>query len=217
MRNLIMAIVAFVVPMTSAAQWRLDADIRIGRTNIDHTTPRSAHSGWGLSFDYYDKPSWGADVNIGRELSRGFALFTGLTYDRMRFVGVDRDSYNPYISPTGHRAIKSGMHVFSFITVPVRVEYRFFKDIIRPYAGLGASFMCATHKNRTENVATTETYKYEYETFVPTALFGLNLEYRRFIVGFARRQDLTHFWSAATTGDKWRMGQTTVKIGYRIF
>lgn len=59
--------------------------------------------------------------------------------------------------------------------------------------------------------------KFGYRKVVPTVMFGLNLEYRRFIVGFARRQDLTRFWSEAATGDKWLMAQTTVKIGYRIF
>lgn len=219
MRNLIIAIVAFVAPMGSAAQWRLDADVRFGRTNINFVEPWGSNpEGAWLDYFYYDRPSWGADLNIGRELGRGWAVYTGLMYDRMRFIGADKRGANPPHLRPEH--IRSGMHAFSFVTVPVRVEYRCFRDIIRPYAGLGAGFKCATHKNYTVDRYSRHEdskFKFEYRKVVPTVLFGLNLEYRRFIVGFARRQDLTHFWSDATTGDKWLMAQTTVKIGYRIF
>lgn len=220
MRNLIMAIVALATPIASAAQWRLDADVRIGRTNIDFVEPWASSNPYGawLDYFYYDRPSWGADLNIGRELSRGWAVYTGLMYDRMRFIGSNKErelppDYKPDYS-------RSGMHVFSFITVPVKVEYRCFRDIIRPYAGVGAGFKCATHKNYTVyrySWNEDSKFKFEYRNVVPTVLLGINLEYRHFIVGFARRQDLTHFWSDATTGDKWHIAQTTVKIGYRIF
>lgn len=219
MRNFIMAIVAFVVPMAAAAQWRLDADVRIGRTNINFVEPWSFKTpGVCLDYLYYDRPSWGADLNIGMELSRGWALYTGLMYDRMRFIGADRRGELPPDYKPDYP--QSGMHVFSFVTVPVRVEYRCFRDIIRPYAGLGAGIKCATHQNFTvDSYSWNEDseLKFGYRKVVPTVLFGLNLEYRRFIVGFARRQDLTRFWSEAATGDKWLMAQTTVKIGYRIF
>ena len=208
MRNIILAIATFTISTVASAQWRLDADVRLGCTNIDYTIPWESH---GLGFGYFDAFSVGTDLNIGRELNRGWAVYSGLTYDLMRVKCYDIVSY-----PKSEVNLKRdpGMHRFSFVTVPVRVEYRFLKDIIRPYAGFGASFMCSEHGNPTE-----KRYKdiFSHNRIVPTALFGLNLEYKRLIVGFAKRIDLMEFWSVDELQNTWRLSQTTAKIGFRIF
>lgn len=210
MRHIISVITALLSAISATAQWRLDADIRFGQTNIDFRESWWEHSG-SHGYWFYDKPSWGADVNIGRELSHGLAVYSGLMYDMMRFFGADETVPDPiYHMPKNN----SGMYVFSFVTVPVRVEYRCVRDMIRPYCGLGASFKCATHKSFVERELR---HSNNYKTVVPTFLYGVNLEYKRFIVGFARRKDMTHFWLNEYTGKRWQMAQTTVKIGYRIF
>lgn len=213
MRSIILAVLAYFVSISSFAQWRLDADVRLGRANIDYEEPWDYNSGYGFSYNYFDAFSWGADVNIGREFSHGWAVYSGLMYDMMRFSGSDKTTYNH------GQTIRfdSGMHVFSFVTVPVKVEYRCVRDIIRPHIGFGAGLQVKEHENITEKEHGRRVYRYQHEFFVPTAMFGLNLEYRRFIVGFARRIDLKEFWWDATTRDTWRLAQTTVKIGYRIF
>lgn len=210
MKNILFAIAVFLVAISCDAQWRLDGDVRLGRSHIYHYIPWESH---GPRFTYLDSFSFGADMNVGWEFNRGWGLYSGLMYDMMRFEGVDLvlgidDSF---------RKVPSGMHVFSFITVPVRVEYRFLKDIIRPYAGFGAGFQVAEHKNRTEEYHGLNNYIFKHNIFVPTALFGLNLEYKHFIVGFAQKIDFKEFWSMEDLGNTWRMSQTTVKIGYRIF
>lgn len=210
MRNRVLAILMLAASFPASAQWRLDADVRLGVTNIDHTIPWESH---GLGIAYFDAFSFGADVNIGRELKRGWALYSGLTYDLMRFNGCDI---------VGHVDPKEiiehpGMHSFSFITVPVKVEYRFLKNIIRPYAGLGASYMCAEHKNPSERNKFRFSHDFSHNRIVPTAMFGLNIEYKRFIVGFSKRIDLMEFMSIDDLQNTWRLSQTTAKIGFRIF
>lgn len=203
-KNIVLTILMVLSACAATAQWRLDADVRLGRTNIDHTIPFEQHS---IGLGYSDAFSFGVDLNIGRELNRGWALYSGLTYDLMRF-----DCYDRVVYLDGGHKHDPGMHRFSFLTVPVRVEYRFFKDIIRPYAGVGASFMCSEH-NPTERFK----YNYSHNRVVPTTMFGLNLEYKRFIVGFSKRIDLIPFWKLDDLEHTWRIAQTTVKIGYRIF
>ena len=205
-KSLSLTILMVLYSCFATAQWRLDADVRLGCTNIDYTIPWESH---GLGLGYYDAFSFGADVNIGRELNRGWAVYSGLTYDLMRFDCLDVAIYEQSIAYLKHNP---GMHKFSFLTVPVRVEHRFLKDIIRPYAGVGATFMCSEH-NPTERIK----YSYSHNRIVPTTMFGLNLEYKRFIVGFAKRIDLMEFWTLDDLQHTWRLSQTTAKIGFRIF
>lgn len=122
---------------------------------------------------------------------------------------VDNTGYKEYL-----RRRDPGMHIISFVTVPVKVEYRFLKDIIRPYAGVGVGIMVAEHKNPTEERIHGE---FHHNRVVPTTMIGLNLEYKHFIFGFAKRIDLKRFWYDDWSEDYWRIAQTTIKIGYRIF
>lgn len=213
MRNIVLSILMLAASFPASAQWRLDADVRLGQTNVDYEKPWGFNSGWGIMYNYFDAFSWGVDVNIGREFNRGWGVYSGLMYDMMRFTGCDKVTYKE-----GEKNLyPTGMHVFSFVTVPVRVEYRCVKDIVRPFVGFGASFQCAEHRNITEDIHGFNIYDFNHNVVVPTAMFGLNLEYKRFIVGIGRKIDLKEFWRDNTTRSTWRLAQTTAKIGFRIF
>lgn len=214
LRSFILAIVTLIFSASATAQWRLDGDVRLGATNIDNDEPWGYNSGYGLAYYYFDAFSWGADVNIGREFNRGWGVYSGVMYDMMRFEGRDKTLCSGGGSSMRH---PTSMHVFSYVTIPVKVEYRFVKDIIRPYVGFGVGLMCGEHKNYTEELHSWPIYTFHHNTVMPKTMFGLNLEYKRFIVGFSRSMDVKKFWWEDTTRNTWRMAQTTAKIGFRIF
>lgn len=167
--------------------------------------------------------SWGVEAKAGYEFKNGIGLYSGLNYDIIRFltshqvlVPIDDHSgtgqaYNTY--QTGRDG-----HSFCFLTVPLRFEYRFLNDIVRPYAGYGYSFAVSHNDGYWDEDRYMAYFKFEHKSVVSVFMFGVDLEYKGFILGFGRRKDQSIFMEERRNSDSsWKSSQNTFKLGYRIF
>lgn len=197
----------------SPAQFRLDASVRLGRSNVKYWI---GPSGGGFDVRHFEGLfSAGADVRAGFELPLGFGLSSGLSYDLLRTNGVKPVMTNVV---TGVQdASQSWVHTFHFLTVPLLAEYRFLRNVVRPYGGIGAAFLLGKPYNHLDRAYGRTSARFDYRAVTPSLLFGLNLEYRRFIVGLAVRRDLVPFWEERRYYDMtWKARQVSARLGFRI-
>ena len=200
---------------SATAQFRLDAAVRMGRSNVKSWTGLSS----SLAFEvrhFEGLFSAGVDVRAGFELPLGFGLSSGLSYDLLRSNGVKPVMTN--VMTGVQDASQSWVHSFHFLTVPLLAEYRFLRNVVRPYGGIGAAFLLGKPDNYLDRAYGRTSAKFDYRTATPSLLFGLNLEYRRFIVGLAVRRDLAPFWEERGYYNMtWKARQVTARLGFRIF
>ena len=213
------AITILLLSTTVNAQWRLDGGMRAGRSNLRFMQNSIARP-W-IPMSYRGSFSWGADVNAGYEFKYGMGLYSGALYDHVRTYGKPYEYYD--VNGELHKT-PLHKHSFDFVTVPLKLEYRTLRNVVRPYVGLGASFLVHKGINFTQKTYgsgdKSDPYValFSYHKVTPTLLFGLNLEFRRFIAGIAVRRDLIDFWEDRQRSmSSFRVRQVTCKIGYRIF
>ncbi len=206
------------IPCNIFAQFRLDAGARLGWSNA--VQEERSFQGFRLNTEYSRDFSYGVDAKIGYEFKYGIGLYSGLSYDKIRYVCsrsviADKDN-NGYITTKQSGAYP---HSSDFLTVPLRLEYRFCHDIIRPYVGYGVTFQVHHAANATDDIAkqTDGVFVFHRKTVIPTFLFGLDLEYKRFIFGFACRRDQSYFWREERCDWVWTATQNVFRLGYRIF
>ena len=191
----------------------------MGRSNLRFMQNSIARP-W-IPMSYRGSFSWGADINAGYEFKYGLGLYSGALYDHVRTYGKPYEYYD--VNGELHKT-PLHKHSFDFVTVPLKLEYRTLRNVVRPYMGLGASFLVHKGMNFTQKTYGSGDKNDEfvalftYHKVAPTFLFGLNLEYKRFIAGIAVRRDLNDFWEYDTQSmSSFRVRQVTGKIGYRIF
>ncbi len=200
------------------AQFRLDAGARLGWSNA--IQKERTFRGFRLDSEYSRDFSYGVDAKIGYEFKYGIGVYSGVSYDKIRYVSsrsviTSRDD-NGYVTTKQSGA---NPHSSDFITIPLRLEYRFCHDIIRPYVGYGVTFQVHYAANATDDIAkqTNGVYEFHRKTAIPTFMFGLDLEYKRFIFGFACRRDQSYFWREELCDWVWTATQNVFRLGYRIF
>lgn len=205
------------IPCNIFAQFRLDAGARLGWSNA--VQEERSFQGFRLNTEYSRDFSYGVDAKIGYEFKYGIGLYSGLSYDKIRYVCsrsviADKDN-NGYITTKQSGAYP---HSSDFLTVPLRLEYRFCHDIIRPYVGYGVSFQVHYASNWTDDFTSiSPRYEFHRNYVIPTFMFGIDLEYKRFIFGFGRRKDQKEFWREENCSYKWTASQNSFRLGYRIF
>lgn len=225
LKLLFVAITIFFTTALADAQIRFDAGIRAGRSSAkmfenENSTvrPLACQNTYSCAF------SWGLEGRAGYEFNHGFGLYSGLNFDMVRF----KTSHSVLV-PNGHPQ-QSGVtsfdlnyegrdyHSYGNITVPVLFEYRIFNDIARPYVGYGLSFNVISKDGFfTDSRINGEAVTFRHKTVVPVFIFGISLEYKRFILGFGRRKDQTSFMRDNLSGYTFKSSQNTFKIGYRLF
>ena len=219
MSRLLLAAALFAVSALAPAQLRLDADVRLGRSNMKY---------WeGLPTIVFETRGYdglfsvGADARVGYELPLGFGLYSGVNYDLIRTNAVRPTTF---IQGGGALSHKGWAHNFHFLTVPLLAEYRLLRDVVRPYGGIGAAFLLGTPNNHLDrNYARWRRERdgvevFYYRRVTPSLLFGLNLEYRRMILGLAVRRDLVPFWEGRSGYNMtWKARQVAARLGFRIF
>lgn len=214
-----LAAALFVASALAAAQLRLDADVRIGRSNMKYLEAPAT-----IVFEtrgYDGLLSVGADVRVGYELPLGLGVYSGVDYDLIRTNAVRPTTI---IHGGGSLSHRGGAHNFHFLTVPLLAEYRFLRNVVRPYGGIGAAFLLGTPNNHLDRKYARRIREREgidifyYHRVTPSFLFGLNLEYRRFIVGLSVRRDLVPFWEGRNGYNMtWKARQVAARLGFRIF
>lgn len=219
-RKNILIVITFLLSASANAQWRLDGGVRMGRSNLRFMQDEDRCKSY-LPMTFHASFSWGADANAGYEFKHGLGLYSGALYDHIRTYGAlrgYRDAHGVEHKMPLHK------HSFDFMTVPLRLEYRTLRNVVRPYVGLGASFLVHKGTNYTwdrygrGDKSDPYVALFTYHKVTPTLLFGLNLEYKRLIAGIAVRRDLNDFWEDDTQSmSSFRVRQVTGKIGYRIF
>ncbi len=201
----------------STAQLRLDADIRLGRSNAKRIED---FKGLVIGAQYNPGFSFGVDAKIGYEFKYGIGVATGVSYDKIRYFAAAAiyEQVNPNSSTVNIRYEGKYPHSSDFITIPLRLEYRFCHDIIRPYVGYGVSFQVHYASNWTDDFTSiSPRYEFHRNYVIPTFMFGIDLEYKRFIFGFGRRKDQKEFWREENCSYKWTASQNSFRLGYRIF
>ncbi len=197
-----------------SAQFRLDAGVRLGRSNVKYLIGPS-----GGAFDvrhFEGLFSAGVDARAGFELPLGFGVASGLSYDLVRTDGVMPVMTN--VMTGVQDPSRSWVHTFHFLTIPLLAEYRFWNDVVRPYGGIGAAFLIGRPDNHLDRAYGRTSARFDYHTVTPTLLFGLNLEFRRLMVGVAVRRDLAPFWEERRYYDMtWKARQVAARLGWRIF
>lgn len=204
------------------AQLRLDAGARIGHSTIRYS--EGPQSRCPLGNTNKCAFSWGVEAKVGYEFKHGLGVSSGLNYDMIRFytshLVFDRryDEENGMWIGNGHEE-GNYLHSYGFLTIPLRFEYRCLNDIVRPYVGYGCSFLVRRYDGFfTEQGETRQPVKFEHKTAVPVFMFGVDFEYKRFILGFGRRKDQSFFMEERQSSDSsWKSSQNTFKIGYRLF
>ncbi len=219
MRHLVIILIVALSAFSefSTAQLRLDADIRLGRSNAKRIED---FKGIAIGAQYNPGFSFGIDAKIGYEFKYGIGVATGLSYDKIRYFAAMAvyEKVNPNSSTVNIRYEGNYPHSSDFITIPVRLEYRFCHDIIRPYVGYGVSFQVHYASNYTDDLALdSPLYEFHRNYVIPTFMFGIDLEYKRFIFGFGRRKDQKEFWREENCSYKWTASQNTFRLGYRLF
>ncbi len=214
------ALILFLLSTSVNAQWRLDGGVRVGRSNLRFMQDEDRRKSY-LPMTFHASFSWGADVNAGYEFKHGLGLYSGTQYDHIRTYGALRGYRD--VHGVEHK-MPLHKHSFDFVTVPLKLEYRTLRNVVRPYVGLGASFLVHKGINFTQktygsgDLSSLYRGSFKYHAVTPTFLFGLNLEYKRFIAGIVVRRDLNDFWEDDTQSmSSFRVRQVTGKIGYRIF
>lgn len=205
---IVLSLAALFAATTAGAQLRLDVSARLGRSSVKFWRELGVPS-HGL-YVYDGKLSVGGDVRVGYELPLGFGLYSGVGYDYFHTYG------HPWGGNVSRLAFSTNLE-FHFLTVPLLAEYRFLRGIVRPYGGIGAAFLLGGRDNylhrRYSNYA-----KFHYHTATPSLLFGLNLEYRRMILGLAVRRDLAPFWEDTHYFHcNWKARLVSARLGFRIF
>ena len=217
MKHYIAILLLACIPNNIFAQFRLDAGARLGWSNA--VQKERTFRGFRLDSEYSRDFSYGLDAKIGYEFKYGIGLYSGVSYDKIRYVSsrgviTSRDD-NGYITTKQSGAYP---HSSDFITIPVRLEYRFCHDIIRPYVGYGVSFQVHYASNYTDDLALdSPLYEFHRNYVIPTFMFGLDLEYKRFIFGFACRRDQSYFWREERCDWVWTATQNVFRLGYRLF
>lgn len=208
---LLIAIIS-IIPSVGSAQWRMDCAIRLGRDDVKHYEDPIT-TGWGSCLGYSEGFGWGADMNIGYEFKYGLGLYSGVAYDNFRIRGGKVGHVNVH---GDYIDWERESHPFGFATVPLKLEYRFAHDIIRPYIGYGAAILLYyKHDNYT---ATHIAGELQYHRVTPTFLYGINLEYKKFILGAEVRRDQKKFLEEHINYDfSCRAYSFTFRVGYRIF
>lgn len=211
-KSLLLIAVICLISSVASAQWRMDCAIRIGRDDVIHCENTNTW-GHGTSMGYREAVGWGADMSIGYEFRHGLGIYSSVAYDNFRIKGGKVGHYNSdgdYVE-----WVRKG-HPFGFATVPLKLEYRFANDVIRPYIGYGAAFLLYyKHNNYTEMHSAR---CFEYHRVTPTFLYGINLEYKKFILGVDVRRDRKAFWEDHSFYDfSCRAYSLTFRAGYRIF
>ena len=193
----------------ASAQLRLDASARFGRSSVKFFYS----GGFAHGLHSWDgRLSVGGDVRIGYELPLGFGVYSGGSYDFFRTFGSE-----PPIIGLADADRRSALFKFHFLTVPLLAEYRFLRNIVRPYGGIGAAFLLGGRDNYLERMYSNYA-KFHYRTATPSLLFGVNLEYRRMILGLAVRRDLAPFWEDAHYFHcSWKARLVSARLGFRIF
>ena len=217
---LLLSSVLYIFPTPTSAQWRLDAALRLGRDNVKFIESSGSRYGYYYMAMWFEPAlGWGADANIGYEFKHGFGIYSGLMYNHFRTYGgqtvyltTDPDSGEKYFTPK-----VSHNHPFEFATVPLKLEYRCLHDIFRPYAGFGATFLLH-HKSGTYAETHRREFNCDYHVVTPTFLYGIDLEYKRFILGVDVRRDQKPFMEEHKKYDvSWKAHSLTFRLGYRIF
>lgn len=208
MRTLFL-LASLLASVCAPAQLRLDASARLGRSSVKFWyTGGFAHGVhvWEGRF------SVGGDVRIGYELPLGFGVYTGGYYDFFRTFASEPEIIGRLDDDRVRELFK-----FHFLTVPLLVEYRFLRDIVRPYGGIGAAFLLGGRDNYLDRkYANRDSFR--YRTATPSLLFGVNLEYRRVILGLAVRRDLVPFWEDNSYFHcSWKARMVSARLGFRIF
>lgn len=211
-KSLLLVTIICLLSSVATAQWRMDCALRIGRTDVIHYE-NPITWGWGTCMGYREASGWGTDMKIGYEFKYGLGLYSGVAYDLFRIKGgnvghVDiDDNYIDWVKK---------VHTFGFATVPLKFEYRFAHDIIRPYIGYGAAFLL--HYQRDNYTETHTAGGFQYHRVTPTFLYGINLEYKKFILGVDVRRDRKSFWEDHSFYDfSCRAYSLMFRVGYRIF
>lgn len=204
------------------AQLRIDAGARVGHSTISYS--EGLQSKCPLLNTNKCAFSWGVEAKVGYEFKHGLGISSGLNYDMIRFYTSHLVFERRYDEESG-MWVGDGheegnyLHSYGFLTIPLRFEYRCLNDIVRPYVGYGCSFLIRRYDGFfTEQGETRWPVKFEHKSVVPVFMFGVDLEYKRFIVGFGRRKDQSIFMEERQSSDSsWKSSQNTFKIGYRLF
>ncbi len=212
--------VLYLFSTPTSAQWRLDAALRLGRDNVNFIESSGSRYGYYYMAMWFEPAmGWGADANIGYEFKHGFGLYSGLIYNHFRTYGgeniyltTDPDSGEKHFTPKVRHN-----HPFEFATVPIKLEYRCIHGIIRPFVGFGATFL-THHKSDTFTETRWREFNCDYHIVTPTFLYGINLEYKRFILGVDVRRDQKPFMEEHKKYNvSWKAHSLTFRLGYRIF
>ncbi len=200
-----------------SAQWRMDGGLRLGRSNIRFFSVEDKNG--YVPMEYKGAFSWSAETNIGYEFKYGIGAYTGLSFDKIRCHG----KHNNYWSSTEEggqveTVFPLRLHAFNFLTVPFKFEYRTCHDIIRPYVGVGMSFMLPNRKTWTEETYGNRYYDIHRNTVSASFLYGVNLQYKRYTIGIEVLKQKTPFW----TEDKgmhlnFFFRQVTGRLAFQIF
>lgn len=207
---------------SAVAQLRFDAGVRAGHSTIVYSEGEQCKR--PLLNSNKCAFSWGVEAKVGYEFKHVVGVYSGLNFDMIRFLTSHEvfdyhyDDRNGCMVGVG-RQEGDYKHSYGFLTVPIRLELRFLKDIVRPYVGYGCSFQVMHNDGFfTEQGGTRRPVKFEHKPVVPEFMFGIDLEYKRFIVGFGRRKDQRIFMEERQSSDSsWKSSQNTVKIGFRLF
>lgn len=209
-----MIFAAALASSAACAQLRLDAGLKIGHSTVKQFQTESI--AYAFSLRYAHDFSYGADVRVGYEFKHGIGLYSGISYDRIKFRS---NEVSDKFTDRGENIYYGNFpHASDFITIPLHLEYRCCHDIIRPYVGYGLGLQVHHISNyEEEGYGSIDFYTFNSKVAVPTFMFGINLEYKRFIVGFGRRKDLTHFWEEERCKYIWKASQNALRVAYRIF
>ena len=204
------------------SQFRLDADFRLGRSNVKYILNEEggAYGEQYMALDYKAAVSWGVDANLGYEFKFGAGVYSGLAYDRIRTYARNYTMFHPItyeMQDVWHN------HLFDFLSVPLKVEYRLLKGVVRPYVGYEAAFL--VHRDSYTEWRYEDLIKgrgddahFEYRVVTPVFVFGLNLEYKRFVVGVDFRRDQKPFCEEKTNYmASYKSHQTSFRVGWRVF
>ena len=135
-KNIFIGVISLYSSLANA-QWRLDGGVRMGRSNLRFMQDEDRCKSY-LPMTFHASFSWGADANAGYEFKYGLGLYSGALYDHIRTYGALRGYRD--VHGVEHK-MPLHKHSFDFVTVPLKLEYRTLRDIVRPYVGLGASFL----------------------------------------------------------------------------
>lgn len=215
MKRIVLFISVIVFSISAFSQLRLDAGFGIGRGNVKYVERFT-----GLIFEprnFEARLSASADARIGYEFSHGIGVYSGLRYDLIRSEGISDKMYSCLTQE--YTQEPSRMLIFHFLTVPLMVEYRFVRDIVRPYFGCGASFYLGGPRNFVDDLPNiAHGAVVEYKRVAPSLLFGVNFEYRRFMFGVGMRRDVRPFLATVRRFDTdWKVRQLSFRVGWRVF